>query len=123
MRAHLRRTGFLTPLLALALACAVHARAAESSRLPDGRAAVAHYYDDVKPLLAVHCYKCHTGEAAKGGLRLDVRDSVLTPRKSGKTAAVAGDSAASEILRRVRSGDAEVRMPPKGPPLTPQEVE
>src|SRR3954468_21822577 len=80
-----------------ALVCARAAMAAEVSggAAPTGAVAqaVVHYYDDVKPLLAVHCYKCHTGDAAKGGLHLDVRESVLTPRRSGKTPAVAGDVA------------------------------
>lgn len=42
------------------------------------------YYDDIKPVLAVHCYKCHDGEKPKGGLRLDTLTNALAGGKSGE---------------------------------------
>ena len=48
------------------------------------------YYDDIKPVLAVHCYKCHDGEKPKGGLRLDTRTNALAGGKSGDAAVVPG---------------------------------
>ena len=42
------------------------------------------FYDDVKPVLAVHCYPCHAGEAKKGGLLLDTLPHALAGGKSVK---------------------------------------
>src|SRR3982751_4475737 len=81
------------------------------------------YYDHIKPLLSVHCYKCHSGETAKVGLRLDLRDNVLAKHKSGRLAIVPGDAGASEVVRRITSRDPEEMMPPKGERLSAAEVE
>ena len=43
------------------------------------RAAMPLDYDkDVKPVLESRCFKCHGPEKQKAGLRLDVKESVLT---------------------------------------------
>src|SRR5690349_21475341 len=81
------------------------------------------YYDDIKPLLAVHCYKCHSGETAKAGLRLDVRDNALAKHKSGKVAIAPGEAGASEVVRRITSRDPDEMMPPKGERLSGADVE
>ena len=80
------------------------------------------YYESVKPLFAVHCYKCHDVETHKGGLQLETRSQALKGGKSGEPAVVPGASARSELLRRITSTDPEEQMPPKGPRLTPDEV-
>src|SRR3989440_698161 len=80
------------------------------------------FYDDVKPVLAVHCYPCHAGEAKKGGLLLDTLPHALAGGKSGHPALVAGASGRSELARRITSDDPEEQMPPKGPRLTESEV-
>ena len=58
------------------------------------------YYDDIKPVLAVHCYKCHDGDKPKGGLRLDTRTNALAGGESGDPAIVPGASARSELAAR-----------------------
>ena len=80
------------------------------------------FYDDVKPLLAVHCYKCHTGEKPKGGLLLDTLESALAGGKSGEPAIVPGTSARSELVRRITSTDPDEQMPSKGPRLSEAEI-
>jgi len=79
------------------------------------------YDRDVRPILAEHCLGCHGPDAGsrQADLRLDVADSVAA------RAIVPGDPAQSELLRRVVSTDAEVRMPPPahGPGLAAKEVE
>ncbi|MFM7215770.1 MAG: c-type cytochrome domain-containing protein, partial [Verrucomicrobiota bacterium] len=69
---------------------------------------------DVLPILSDHCFACHGPDAAarKGGLRLDVREGAIGPGKSGKVAVVPGDPKASEVIRRVLTGDADDLMPP-----------
>src|SRR5205823_899196 len=41
------------------------------------------FYDEIKPVLAVRCYKCHTGENPKAGLLLDSLQHALAGGKSG----------------------------------------
>ena len=75
---------------------------------------------EVRPILSDRCFLCHGPDAAKreAGLRLDVRDVSLGKLKSGRIAVVPGDSANSELLRRLTAHDPEQRMPPPASKLT-----
>jgi hypothetical protein len=73
---------------------------------------------DVAPLIKAHCAECHTNGKYKGSFSLDTREAVLKSK-----AVVPGKSAASELVRRITSGDPETRMPNKGQPLTAKEVD
>ncbi|MBX3440401.1 MAG: DUF1549 domain-containing protein, partial [Planctomycetaceae bacterium] len=44
---------------------------------------VRFYNEQVEPLLKAHCYQCHGTDAAKGGLRLTARESILRGGDSG----------------------------------------
>jgi len=76
----------------------------------------------VQPILAEHCTHCHglDAESRRGGLRLDVREAVLTGGDSGQPAIVAGRPADSEIVRRIHAQDPGEVMPPpeENKPLT-----
>ena len=80
------------------------------------QASAPDFVREVRPILARHCFTCHGPDdaARKGGLRLDERDAALQPTKSGHVALVPGDLAASELVRRIRAVDDDVRMPPPG---------
>ena len=69
---------------------------------------------DILPLLSNNCFKCHgpdeTNRASE--LRLDQQPSSLARLDSGHTAVVPGDSANSELFRRISSADPDVKMPP-----------
>lgn len=84
---------------------------AESSRQID----FAH---DIVPLIKTHCAKCHTNGKSKGSFSLDTRQSILK-----KKAVVPGKSGQSELVKRITSDDADLRMPPQGARLTAQEIE
>src|SRR5205823_8706774 len=58
----------------------------------------------------------------KAGLHLTDQDAATVTLPSGERAIVPGRPDESELLRRVASADPEVRMPPKGPPLSAGEV-
>jgi len=90
--------------------------------LPAGAAEPAGYYDRIKPILAVHCHKCHAAETQKSGLRLDLAKAALAGGKSGKAAIAPGAAAQSELVRRITSRDPDEQMPPKGPRLADDEV-
>jgi hypothetical protein len=47
-------------------------------------------------------------------VRLDIRSSAFAQADSGGHAIVPGDVAASELIRRITSGDEDKRMPPEG---------
>ena len=81
------------------------------------------FHDHVKPLLAIHCYKCHGPDSAKGELRLDLRDRALAKGESGRPAVVPGDSGASEVFRRITAHDPDDVMPQKGERLSRADVE
>jgi mono/diheme cytochrome c family protein len=85
-------------------------------------AAAVDFAGDIQPMFRRHCRECHGAELQEGGLRLDDRAAALSGGESGR-AVVAGDPAASELLRRVRlpRDDAEA-MPPRGAGLSPAEV-
>ncbi|MHB8865955.1 MAG: DUF1549 domain-containing protein, partial [Pirellulaceae bacterium] len=72
------------------------------------------YQRDVQPILAERCLHCHGQDAAtrEGGLRLDVRESVLQGGDSGEPAIVPGEPDESELIRRVTCDDEDEMMPP-----------
>jgi len=84
---------------------------------PDSRAnaedAPVDFTRDIRPILAENCFQCHgpDPESRVTELRLDVRSSAVRDRE-GSQAIRPGDSAASELLKRVTSKDPDVRMPP-----------
>ncbi|MCC2669105.1 MAG: Planctomycete cytochrome, partial [Armatimonadetes bacterium] len=67
----------------------------------------------VRPLLAKHCYSCHSQKIAQGGLRLD--DGVAL-RKGGDSgpALVPGKPEESRILEAIRYTNPHLQMPPSG---------
>jgi mono/diheme cytochrome c family protein len=111
----------LWPFLATTLACSSVAAAGVSPQESQDGQRVS-FFDSIKPLFSVHCYKCHGPEKSKGGLRLDLRDRALAAGDSGTPAIIPGASTRSELMRRVTSRDPEERMPPQGPPLTETEI-
>src|SRR5260370_32940041 len=73
---------------------------------------------DMVPLIRARCAECHTNGKYKGSFSLDSRASILKAK-----VVVPGKSGESELLKRITSTDPDFRMPPKGDPLTSQQVE
>ena len=69
--------------------------------------------DDVRPILAEHCFECHGPDEAtrSAGLRLDSEEGLLG-RDGGPGAVDREDPHFSELLLRVSSEDDFDRMPP-----------
>ncbi len=80
---------------------------------------------DIRPILAAKCFACHgpDGSSREAGLRLDTRDGAVADLGDGFHAIVPGDLEASELWFRVGSDDPELRMPPKGEPLSAAELD
>ena len=64
---------------------------------------------DIRPILSENCFYCHGQDANKrqADLRLDVRESAIAAK-----AIAPRDLAASELVQRIRSTDADQQMPP-----------
>jgi len=81
---------------------------------PAARGDEVSYARDVQPILAEFCWRCHGPVAAdrQGDLRLDERAGATAGAASGAPAIVPGQPAASGLVHRVRTDDADVVMPP-----------
>ncbi|MEX2214089.1 MAG: DUF1549 domain-containing protein [Phycisphaeraceae bacterium] len=66
----------------------------------------------IRPLFAQHCAECHDGKKKKGGLRLDSPAFIAKGGDTGKIF-IAGKPDASMIIKAVRHGDPDFKMPPK----------
>ena len=87
------------------------------------RATEIDFGRDIQPILAEKCLNCHGVDNAESGLRLDNRQSALKQTESGEFAIVPQKIQESELLRRIRSSDIELRMPPEGEPLTDEQIQ
>jgi hypothetical protein len=70
------------------------------------------YGRDIRPILSDRCFLCHGPDRAKqqAGLRLDIRELAVAPRKNGP-AIVPGDAAASDLWKRINDHDPNRVMP------------
>ncbi|PQO41881.1 PSD1 and planctomycete cytochrome C domain-containing protein [Blastopirellula marina] len=82
----------------------------------------------IRPILSDRCFHCHgpDDDHREAGFRLDERDSAIAQADSGELPIVPGKSAESELIHRVATTDADLRMPPAGsnkPQLTAEEID
>jgi hypothetical protein len=87
----------------------VPAIAAEAPKDP---AAERLFESKIRPVLAGRCWKCHGGDKARGGLRLDSREALLEGGDHGP-AIVPGDPEKSLLIQAIRHAHDEIKMPPK----------
>ena len=71
-----------------------------------------HFEKSVRPLLVQKCYKCHSGNNRKGGLRLDSLQAALKGGESGP-AVIISKPEDSLLLQAVRQENG-LEMPPEG---------
>ncbi|MGQ0635087.1 MAG: PSD1 and planctomycete cytochrome C domain-containing protein [Planctomycetaceae bacterium] len=76
---------------------------------------------DVRPILQARCIKCHGPEKQKSSLRVDSRTRLLAGGDSGP-AIIPGDPEHSYLVELVSSADQATRMPPKGDPLSAEQI-
>ena len=78
-------------------------------------AELIEYRRDVLPILSENCFSCHgfDEQARQGGLRLDAATGATAEADSGERAVVPGDPDSSELIQRITSDDADIRMPPE----------
>ena len=85
-------------------------------------AATVDFARDVQPILVERCHECHGAQKQKNGYRLDRKAEALHGGDSGKPAIVPGRSSASPLFQRITSHDKDELMPPKGQPLTTNQI-
>src|SRR5262245_20736273 len=68
---------------------------------------------DVRPILSDKCYACHGPDekARKAKLRFDTKEGAFRVR-DGEAVISPGNSAESELIRRITAEDADEQMPP-----------
>jgi hypothetical protein len=98
-------------LLALSLSAIALVASAHSARSEDDS---IDFSRDIRPILSNNCFACHGPDEKqrKGGFRLDEKTSALGQGESGETVIVPGKIEASELVTRILSDDADLRMPP-----------
>ncbi len=88
----------------------------------DGR--MTFYATKVLPLLDSRCYECHGNGKRKGGLRMDVRSSVVSKNEDGAWIAQPGDPAHSLLIERcLLPAEDDEAMPPEGDRLRASELD
>jgi len=87
----------------------------ESAKVAAAPAKTLEFNRHIRPIFANNCFQCHGFDknARKADLRLDLRESAFADR-GGHAAIVPGDSAASELVRRITTDDPIDKMPPAG---------
>ena len=88
----------------------------------EARAQTVDFGRDIQPIFARRCFACHGPDEDKGGLRLNKHDAALAELDSGDRAIVPGKPDESVILDRIATDDASLRMPPKGKPLSADDI-
>jgi hypothetical protein len=113
-RMHLAKTVLIT--ISLASIGSLAAAQIDLSKLPPPASKPGlTYATDIRPLFDASCFRCHTGDRPKGGLRLDSLDSALKGGKDGKVINP-GKSQESPLVIAVAQLDPEKAMPPKPRP-------
>lgn len=76
---------------------------------------------DILGIFKSHCQSCHGPDKQRGGFRLDRKADALAGGDNGK-AIIPGKPQDSALIHRVTTSDSKERMPPKGAPLTLEQV-
>src|SRR2546426_12615794 len=87
------------------------AKAVES---PGAQPGMSFFEQKIRPVLADHCYKCHSSKATKlkGGLALDSKERALKGGNTGP-AIVPSKPEESLLIKAIRHADPDLEMPPE----------
>src|SRR5262249_33975434 len=118
-----RNTRLPSPWLPGILAvCAVLLLGTLAAAKDPPREQVEFFEKKVRPVLAEHCFACHSAAKGKkkGGLLLDSREAILQGGDTGP-ALVPSEPDKSLLIKAIRHTDPDLKMPPKNP-LTAMQV-
>lgn len=97
--------------------------AAVSAQFSAAKKDGVNFYKEVMPILDSNCFSCHQGSKTKGDLKLDSLADAMKGGESDGPAIVPGKPEKSAIIDRVTSTDEDFIMPPKGHPLTAEQID
>lgn len=80
------------------------------------------FEEDILPIFESNCFDCHGPDKERSGLRLDRRAVMLRGGDSGLPTLVPGDPVESYLMEVIDGSDPDMLMPPKGDPLSVEEV-
>ena len=98
-------------LLRFVAACLCFASCASASAAEFEPAQIEFFEQQVRPVLAEHCYSCHGESKQEFGLRLDSRAGMLAGSDDGEVV-VSGKPNESKVITAIRY-DGDIQMPPK----------
>src|SRR6478609_4240209 len=105
--------------------CAFAATAAitpeQLAQLPAPASHIIDFSKEVKPIFEASCIKCHGRGKAKGGFKIDNRETTLKGGDSG-AAIISGKSAQSLLIELVQGFAPDNVMPKKGSRLAPVQI-
>lgn len=80
---------------------------------------ITFFEQKIRPVLAEHCYSCHSAQAKKlkGNLYLDTKAGWQKGGDSGEPAIIPGKPEESLFIRSIQHLEADLEMPPKKPKL------
>ncbi|MGI9553264.1 MAG: PSD1 and planctomycete cytochrome C domain-containing protein [Aurantibacter sp.] len=77
----------------------------------------------IKPILNNKCIACHGGVKKNAGLSFLFEEEALGDTESGQPAIIPGDASGSELIRRIKEDDPELRMPYEHTKLSDKEID
>lgn len=92
-----------------------------STGLPTTTKAV-DFEKEILPLFEANCLDCHGPDKQKSAFRVDQRAVMLKGGDSGLAALVPGEPEKSFLVEVIDGSDPDMLMPPKGDPLTSEQV-
>jgi mono/diheme cytochrome c family protein len=105
----------------LSLGAAAPLAVIDPAKLPAPANRAVDFVDDVQPILQRHCFECHGPDKHKSGFRLDQVAFALKGGDNGVDI-LPGKSAESPLIHFVARLVPDMEMPPKGAPLSPEEI-
>jgi hypothetical protein len=81
------------------------------------------FSSQIKPILNNKCIACHGGVKKNAGLSFLFEEEALGDTESGKPAIIPGDPSGSELIRRIKEDDPELRMPYEHTKLSDNEID
>ncbi|MBL9139342.1 MAG: DUF1553 domain-containing protein [Verrucomicrobiales bacterium] len=112
-----------TVALAVARLPSLSATAAPDLDSPKLASHTVDFVAEIQPLFSQHCLGCHGQEKQRSAYRLDNRSIAIGGGESGQPAILPGQSKQSRLLQMVRGELPDLRMPPKGDPLSNEQIE
>ena len=99
-----------------------HGEAPDLSKLPPASKKTISFAKDVRPILEANCFQCHGPDKQKSQFRIDDKQAALKGGESHAPDILPGKSAQSPLIHFVAGLVEDMKMPPKGAPLTADEI-